>query len=201
MGKRVCIYHWVMARFARSCTSWFDSTILSVQSNLLWSGSCRSVFETRSGDCNHGQRKGGSWLDFESWPFSVTFLAKEGRFLSFEKEKIYFTTFGPPWKNVHGYLWKIRYRPPVEKVYPTPMTATSSFANNASRKERKLLVLYIQSIPKNVGIMQSINMNIFKGSEINSMCRSNHWFYDFGFLRLSFKQLNDILNTERRSLC
>jgi len=39
-------------------------------------------------------------LDFEIWRFSVTCSAKKGRFLSFKKEKLNFTTFDPLEKSL-----------------------------------------------------------------------------------------------------
>jgi len=55
--------------------------------------------------------------------FPITFLAKNRRFLSFEKEKCDFTTFSPHWKNFYGYPWKNPLWPPLEKIFPTPMCA------------------------------------------------------------------------------
>jgi len=37
--------------------------------------------------------------------FFVTYLAKTGYFLSFDREKLIFITFGPPLKNTFDYLW------------------------------------------------------------------------------------------------
>jgi len=54
-----------------------------------------------------------SLLDFE-------FFSKKGYFLSFEREKTNFATFGPPRKI----LKKSPNAPPLEKTLPTPMIAS-----------------------------------------------------------------------------
>jgi len=70
-----------------------------------------------------GVGKGGlATLEFEIWHFPITFLPNKCRFLSFEWVKqSYFATFGLPWKNIFGYVWKNPLCPPLEKILPTPM--------------------------------------------------------------------------------
>ena len=46
-----------------------------------------------------GERWDLAFLDFEIWHFSITFLAKKGRFICFPKEKWNFTAFRPHLKR------------------------------------------------------------------------------------------------------
>ena len=67
--------------------------------------------------CIKSVGRGGRWskapLEFEIWHFPIKFLAKKGRFLSFEWVKSNFATFGPP---LEKYFW-----PGLEKfTFPPP---------------------------------------------------------------------------------
>ena len=63
---------------------------------------------------------------FNFFYFSIAFLAKKGRFLSFEKEKWKIHHFWtPPWKNVDAFRWKNPLMGPhLETIPPTAMVWT-----------------------------------------------------------------------------
>ena len=66
---------------------------------------------------NHGRREGETPPEFWNLTFSYCILSNKGCFLSLEKEKWSFITFGSP-----GKFCMATSEPPLEKVLPTPMS-------------------------------------------------------------------------------
>jgi len=90
---------------------------------------------------------------FGNSTFFFYIFSKQGRFLNFEKEKLYFTTFAPPRKNLYGYLWKNPLMAPSWKKSSDAHGITPKFnciKNDIPQFHWQIIVFYkfSKNIPK-----------------------------------------------------
>ena len=73
-------------------------------------------------------------------PWILKFSATKGYFLSFEREKLNFSTFGPPLEK----FWKNSLMPPLEKSFRRPWVGHNQVLNiSASFKEMNKLLFFV----------------------------------------------------------
>ena len=151
-----------------------------IQRRIIETHNCRMDQTNLDRNWDHGRRKGGGLapLDFEIVHFSIAFLAKKGRFLSFEKEKWNFTIFGPPWKYLHDYPQKKSPLPPPWKnpsdAHDWDMTITGSKSirfllgqifkglQQTNTSDHVSMVIYFPSIKQCSGLWASLHNKLSK---------------------------------------